>query len=346
MEFELPGRRNRDEGLELFAGQLIKLDKQVGFKVSSRGWCYELEGFGLITKDKFSLVENLINECRKKGHLPVDFVAEEESRKFSGIEIPESRTPIQYLRSFLSGTLNSAEYYTPNWWKGEEYYIQMVVEKIDLKTLFTPVCERFHIPIATSKGWSSVLQRAEYARRFNEAENDGLKSVLLYCGDHDADGLRISDFLRKNLWDLEDVYWNDGMDGYDPSELIIHRFGLDYEFIIANKLSWIENLITGSGKDLASPSHPNHFMDYVQEYLKKYGARKCEANALVIRPEAGRELCLESIQKYLGEDAEERFEERRQEIIDTVNEFFKKTKLDETLKAGLDIIDKEEKEKS
>jgi len=56
----------------------------------------------------------------------------------------------------------------------------MLVEKIDLKSLFGPVCWDYHIPIATSKGWSSMLQRAEYARRFKQAENMGLKCVTGY----------------------------------------------------------------------------------------------------------------------------------------------------------------------
>jgi hypothetical protein len=140
----------------------------------------------------------------------------------------------------------------------------MVVEKIDLKTLFGPICDVYHIPIATSKGWSSVSQRAEYARRFKEAEDDGLKCVLLYCGDHDPDGLRISDFLRGNLEQLRYIRWGDGTDGYDPSNLIIDRFGLNYDFIEANNLTWIENLITGSGGNLADPGHPNFHLPYVQ----------------------------------------------------------------------------------
>ena len=85
----------------------------------------------------------------------------------------------------------------------------MVVEKVDLISLFQPVCRDYKIPIANSKGWSSMLQRAEYARRFKEARDNGLQCVLLYCGDHDPDGLRIGEFLRKNLEDLNEITWGD-----------------------------------------------------------------------------------------------------------------------------------------
>ena len=75
-----PRRRgiNRIPELEAFSSQLKALSKQIGFKLSSRGWCYQLEGFGLINKGQFNRIQNLINECRKGGYLPVDFVAEEE----------------------------------------------------------------------------------------------------------------------------------------------------------------------------------------------------------------------------------------------------------------------------
>lgn len=340
---KLPSRgKNRESEMLEFANELKEISEQIGFKVSARGWCYILEQEGLITKAEFSLIENLINNgCRRNGTLPIDFVAEEEARKFSGVEIPDKASPIMHMKSWLEGALEAEMYYIPNWWKEEEYYIQMVVEKIDLKTLFGPVCEEFHIPIATSKGWSSMLQRAEYARRFKEAEGLGLKCILLYCGDHDPDGGRISYFLRKNLFDLINIKWSDDEDGYNPINLEIERFGLNYDFIIANKLSWIDNLITASGNDLADSSHKNHHMPYVQEYLSKYGPRKCEANALVVKPEEGRELCKKTIEKYLGKDAEERFQKRRDEIVKIVNEFRHKTGLQESIEKAIDLIDKE-----
>ena len=342
-ELTLPERKNRIEGLRVFAEQLTTISERVGFRVSARGWCYILEQppYSLITKAQFDLVENAINKCRRKGILPIDFTSDEEGRKFSGVETPNTNTPIEDMREWLDGALKAEEYYTPNWWDGEEYYIQMVVEKIDLKTLFEPVCREYHIPIATAKGWSSMLMRAIYAKRFKRAESRGLKCVLLYCGDHDPDGLRISDFIMKNLRDLKDINWKSGEEGYDPSDLIIDRFGLNYDFIIKNKLSWIENLITGSGKNLADPSHKNFHMPYVQDYLKKIGERKCEATSLVTNPTAGRELCKETIERYLGRGAVERFKKKRQRIRNILRDFRKRTGLDISIQKAIKIIDKE-----
>lgn len=322
--------------LEQFVTMINDLSDGIGFKVSSRGWGYILEQQGMITKDQFDKVEGLINKCRKNGMLPVDFVGEEESRSFKEVHVATEKTMPEHIQSWLNAAMGCDRYFSPDWWDGEEYYIQMVVEKIDLVTLFQPLCAEFHIPIANSKGWSSILQRAEYCRRFKAAEERGLKCVLLYCGDHDPDGLRISETLMKNLRDIEDISWSNGDAGYDPSSLLIDRFGLEYEFIQRNKLTWIDNLITGSGKNLADRQHPNFELPYVQQYLHVVGERKCEANAVVIVPEMGRQMCVKAIERYLGTDGRARFKAKRQivrdQIMDIMDELGIKTPIEKAIK--------------
>lgn len=337
--FNIFNEKATKANLLIFAEQLIELSDQIGFKVSARGWCYQLETARLINKDQFDRVESVINKCRKKGILPIDFVAEEEGRRFSGVEIEQDETPLEYLKSYIEAPLSCHMWYTPDWWDGEEYYIQMLVEKIDLKTLFKPVCEKYHIPIATSKGWSSMLQRAAYAKRFKEAEDRGLKCVLLYCGDHDPDGLRISDFIKSNLIDITDIVWDNGDEGYSPDNLIIQRFGLDYDFIERHELTWIDNLITGSKKDLGSPSHKNFKMPYVQEYIRNFGKRKCEANAIVPMPIEARELVEDTIISFVGNEAISRFNDKMKEVKESMDYVRIKTGLTGTIKEAIRLID-------
>jgi hypothetical protein len=330
---------SRNVDLEEFVEYLQDISNEIGFKVSSRGWCYLLETRRLINKDEFDKVNELINKCRRKGLLPIDFVMEESAREFHNVEEPDDEGIIKKFGRYLNIARHAPEFYTPDWWEGEEYYIQMVVEKIDLVTLFEPVCEEYHLCIANSKGWSSMLQRAEYARRFAEAEQRGLKCVLLYAGDHDPDGLRISEFIRKNLYDLKDIVWDDGLEGYDPTDLIIERFGLNYDFIEENNLTWIDNLITGSKKNLASPTHKNFKMAYVQEYLHTIGERKCEANAIITMPDVARDLVREAIEKYVGPDAKDRFEEKRQVVRDEFDDFLETSGLGQPLDSAIDQIE-------
>ncbi len=326
------------KNLPEFAEFMQSISKDIGFRVSSRGWAYILEQKRHINKDQFGKITNAINKCRKNGLLPIDFTAEESARDFAGVERPDTSHIIDNFGDWLRASFDAAENYTPDWWSGEEYYIQMVVEKIDLVTLFKPVCEEYHIPIANSKGWSSMLQRAEYARRFAKARDKGLKCVLLYCGDHDPDGLRISEFIRKNLDDLKDIRWGGGMSGYDPHDLIIDRFGLNYDFIEENNFTWIDNLITGSGKNLANPSHKNYQMPYVQKYLHDIGERKCEANAIIVFPQIARDFVRGVIEDFVGGDAKDRFEKKRQAVRDELELFMKESGSDKLMDKLFDNI--------
>jgi hypothetical protein len=99
--------------------------------------------------------------------------------------------------------------------------------------------------------------------------------------------------------------------GWSPDNLIIERFGLDYDFIEREGLTWIENLATSKGEyPLDHKRHPDHHKPYVQDYLRKYGVRKVESDALLKRPEAGRELCRKAILKYVPREAPRRYQNK------------------------------------
>lgn len=341
MDIVIPTSRGKQRHVELqlFADALIRIDRQTGFKVSSRGWCYQLENLGAITKGDFDRIQTVLNKMRKKGYLPIDFTAQDDSRSWYGVESPTTQTPIEWLATFLKASAKCWDTYSVDWWNGEEYYIQMMVEKIDLKTLFKPICQDYHIPIATAKGWSDINQRAEMAWRFKEAEEKGLKPVLLYCGDFDPFGAKIGDTVKKNMWDIaKGTVWM-------PTNLQVDRFGLNLDFIEANHLSWIENLETASGLNLASPSHPQHHLPEVQEWLEDVGPRKVEANALVVAPRAGRELCRGAIERWLGLDALNRFQSRRDAIREEIEAFDERTGVLAAIQEALNLIEGEEGER-
>ena len=308
--FVLPSTRGkmRIKELQMFADCLKAIRKTINFDISSRGWCYQLETMNYINKGEFNKVQRIINECRKKGFLPIDFVAEELVRNFKGILRVTKYDPRTFLYRKIHFLKTPTMYYTPDYWYKEKFYIQMLVEKVDLVTLFKPICEKFSIPIANSVGWSSILQRAQMIWRFQEYEEKGHIPVLLYCGDFDPFGLAISDYLQKNIWDLYEGT------GWDPTNLIIDRFGLNYDFILEHGLTWIDNLISGQGKkpDLKNP--------IVKRYVEKYGERKVEANAIIPIATEAEALCEGTILKYLGEDAQKRMSDKKQVIKDEYDE--------------------------
>ena len=318
MEIKLPHRnrgKQSDEAKDRYYNDLVnfaetikEINSRLDFKVSSRGWCYLLEEYGL-NKGDFNKAQFIINECRKEGFLPIDICAEDETRLSENILELDNDNIKDYATEWVEYLKNSVSYhYRPiHPADYQDYYIEIIVEKIDLKGLFEPVCKKYHIPYANNKGWADLNSRAALMRRFEQWENKGKTCILLYCGDHDPGGINISGALHKNLKDLENAT------GWNPDSLIVDRFGLNYDFIIEQNLTWVDNLETGSGEDLSSPKKKNgkpnleHFKPYVQDYIRQYGPRKCEANALVVRTEAARKLCEDAILKYYDTDSMDKY---------------------------------------
>jgi hypothetical protein len=296
------------EQVEEFCRRIEEIRATLDFEVSARGWCYILEEHGA-TKADFTTIERLLVACRKSGDLPIDICAEDEARAAEHVEDLDEADPAAFAQRWINYVRDHAHHqYNPvSLWDDSDYYYEMWVEKIDLKSLFSDICKRYTIPLINIRGRTCLNSRAGTMRRFRERENEGKTCVLLYCGDHDPSGLDISGSVISDIESLS------GATGYFPDDLIVDRFGLNFDFIQAEGLSWSDNLVTSSGEDLASPNHPDHFKPYVQDYLARYGARKVEANALVVRPEAGRRLCLEAVRRYVPDPVLADFEARRAE---------------------------------
>lgn len=332
--------------LQDFANKLILIQFEIAEtkyiqeedKISSRGWCYQLEGFGVITKDQFDYCQKIINLCRKEGYLPIDFVAQDKSREFFNVEnlTEEYQKPIDYINSWLEYVKeidNKKE--DVAFWQSQKYYIQMMVEKIDVRNLFHNICEKYHIPISNAKGWSDMLSRNDLILRFKEAEEIGLIPILLYYGDFDPAGLKIAETLKKNIIDLEKATkWN-------PENLIINKFGLTIDFIEENDILWIDNLITGGKRNLGNiytqykAGKDVKIYDYEIQYIEEYGIRKCEANAILPIRKIAIQQCEDTIQKYLGDNPFEvynkKIKENQKEVADLMETVDFKARIQELM---------------
>ncbi|WAS04542.1 hypothetical protein LQF76_10990 [Gloeomargaritales cyanobacterium VI4D9] len=295
-----------------FARELLKIRASLDFEISARGWCYILEAHGL-AKGDFNSAQALICDLRKNGMLPLDICAEDSARSWEGIPRINKENPVDYVANLLRDLRYYADFYHPiDFWEDQDYYLECLVEKVDLVGLFKPVCQEYHIPIANGRGQTDLNCRAAMMQRFKQREAQGKIPVLLYCGDFDPFGLVISDSLRGNLESLKQAV------GWAPDNLIIDRFGLNYDFIQENQLTWIDNLETGSGKRLDDPNHP--FYSAIKQYIDKYGTKKVEANALVVRTDAGRQLITTAINKYVSPKSLELFNERERKEQSKVRE--------------------------
>jgi hypothetical protein len=297
------GKALYQQQVEVFYEALLAFAETIDFEVSARGWCYLLENDNVIKKDQFDAVERLLTEGRKNGKLPLDFCAEDDAREFDGVEELDERTPEEEADAVIAYLDKAEEFYTPvSFWEDQPSYLQ---------SFFAPICQEFRIPHANARGWSDLHIRANMMRRFAYWEARGKQLVLLYCGDLDPAGLKMSDAIRENMREIS------GAVGWFPDHVRVDRFGLNKDFIDDQDLTWVNGITTASGGDLADLNHKFHNFAYVQDYLHTYcvqnpdgtwQGRKVEANALVARPEAGRALLRGTIRRYLPDDAPVRYQ--------------------------------------
>jgi hypothetical protein len=86
-----------------FCKAILEIQSTLDFTPSARGWGYILENAKAITKDELDACENLINECRKSGELPLEICSADETRAFENLERIDKTTPEQEAHCDPSG---------------------------------------------------------------------------------------------------------------------------------------------------------------------------------------------------------------------------------------------------
>ena len=282
---------------------------RLGFAPVARSWLYALESEGIITKGDFTWAGKWLADRRKEGLIPFELVGADSTRALSGSDVyDKEETPREYINRRLRESLDQAKHYWPaSYWKHQEYFPIIWTEKRDLIKLFEPelpnAIRRF-----ASKGQADVNSRVALIQECDWAELQGLTPVILYCGDLDPMGVKMSDAIAENLRPLAKVLnWDDYLEDMANEDRIV-RFGLNAEFVDNAGLLWIDGLETSSGDDLANPDHKHHKFPYVQDYLERYGPRKVEANALIANPTAARSLIRDELWQWLSHSGHKQWE--------------------------------------
>ena len=292
------GRAATDDAVFAASHELIQvmesIRSEMGFSPTLRGWCYLLEGRSYITKGQFDQLEVRITMARKRGWLDLAITAEDGTRAIRGLPNSTDDDPRRHLELYVNAAVGRFMPRGPDEFRAAHVEIQ--VEKLDLVELFTPAARDYGVGITCSRGWNDLHSRAAMLQRFEAADSDDKECVLLAFGDFDPGGLAITKHLEANL---DEVAPAAGVTL--PPYIEIVRVGLNYEDIERLGLTWIDGLETSSGQNLADPRHPQHRNADVQEYLRRYGARKCEANALIVQPDEADRIIREALSAYISD---------------------------------------------
>ncbi|MCK5018123.1 MAG: hypothetical protein KAS32_13785 [Candidatus Peribacteraceae bacterium] len=92
--------------------------------------------------------------------------------------------------------------YHLNRWSNQPNYIEVWIEKKALQGVFETPCAAKSVGLAPCKGYASLTFLNEARERFESAENNGKKLIILYFGDYDPSGADIPRSIQANLGKL------------------------------------------------------------------------------------------------------------------------------------------------
>ena len=91
------------------------------------------------------------------------------------------------------------EFYTKNRWENQPYYVEVLIEKKALQGVFQKTCKQYDVALGACKGYPSLTFLHNTFLRFQKAETQGKRLLILYFGDYDPSGEDIPRSIIENL---------------------------------------------------------------------------------------------------------------------------------------------------
>jgi len=201
-------------------------------------------------------------------------------------------TPDEHFKrktSYDSLKLYLTSYYIHKWHKQPEF-IEIWTEKDALSTLFLPITEKYDISFIVCKGFASYTTLLEAAKRIKEECTKREKDLvtILYFGDYDSSGKRISEVIQRELKD----------------------FGTCLNFI---EIALSKNQILEYNLPLIPLNKRDPNFKWFMEKFGNFGEMGCEVDA--IEPLVLQNLIEQSILDHFDEKIFLQVEDQRQEEI-------------------------------
>lgn len=183
--------QNESQALIARCNLIIEGYLQQGFRLTLRQLYYQLVTQNAVpnTERSYKKVGSLLSDARLAGLVDWDAI---EDR----VRVPWKPSEFDDLADLAEAALRS--YRLPRW-EGQEYYVELWVEKDALAGVLRPLASEFHVTQMVNRGYSSQSAMYEAAVRFGRAKRDGRKRVLLYLGDHDPSGEDMVRDVRDRL---------------------------------------------------------------------------------------------------------------------------------------------------
>lgn len=236
-----------------------------GYILTLRQLYYQLVGAALIpnTERSYKNLGNLITKARMAGLIDWESI-EDRGRNFMA---PGTEEDLKRLIRRARETINFDR------WGGQEYYVEVWVEKEALGNVIAKACDPTDTPYLACKGYLSASEAWRAGRRLRRRRDCGQSPVIIHLGDHDPSGI---DMTRDN---------QDRLSLFSEDWVTVERIALNMDQV-----------------DLYDPPpNPTKLSDTrAGDYIDEYGPHSWELDAL--RPSVIEELITDKIEEYIDRD--------------------------------------------
>lgn len=173
------------------SNQIIEEYQKDGYVLTLRQLYYQLVSRDFLKNDQknYSKLGDTISDARLAGMIDWEAI---EDRTRNVEQNSHWDSPADIIRSV-------ARSYGIDKWFGQNYRIEVWVEKEALAGVFERICSELDVPHLACRGYVSQSEMWRAANRLKRFEKEGCETVILHFGDHDPSGIDMTRDIGERL---------------------------------------------------------------------------------------------------------------------------------------------------
>lgn len=249
--------------------------KSQGYDLTLRQTYYQFVARGYIENSQRSYANlgELINKGRLAGFVDWNYIVDRtrNMQTYAGLETPEQviRQSMYQLR--------------PDRWEGQDYRVEVWVEKEALVGVVQRAAYERRIPFFACRGYVSQSELHAAARRHIAHEKDGQQVIVIHLGDHDPSGID----MTRDIQDRLELF---------GANTQVRRIALNMDQV----------------DEFNPPPNPAKLTDSrAGGYIAQHGRSSWELDAL--KPQVIHQLILDEVDRWIEQDVYDGHEAREEE---------------------------------
>lgn len=171
--------------------EIIEYYQELGYKLTLRQLYYQLVGRDLLVNKlaEYTKLGDLVKKGRMCGLVDWDAIVDRN-------RVPKIPYSVEDVEDAI---VDAADTYRIDRMEDQESYVEVWVEKDALSEILYQITSEYSIRLMVNRGFSSTTAMHDAFIRFRRRQRDGLRTTILYVGDHDPSGLYMMTDIQNRL---------------------------------------------------------------------------------------------------------------------------------------------------